>query len=111
MNVTLTGATGLIGSKLVRALRDRGDAVTVLSRSPDKARATLGVDAVAWDPPAGPAPAQALRGRDAVVHLAGEPVAQRWNEKVKRAIRESREIGTRHLVEGMQAAGAEGPRT
>jgi hypothetical protein len=111
MNVTLTGATGLIGSKLVRALRDRGDAVTVLSRSPEKARAALGVEAAAWDPLAGPAPSAALRGRDAVVHLAGEPVAQRWNAKVKDAIRESRVTGTRHLVEGLEAVGAEGPRT
>ena len=109
MNVTLTGATGLIGTKLVRALRDRGDAVTVLSRSPDKAGAALGVDAVAWDPLAGPAPAAALAGRDAVVHLAGEPVAQRWNAEVKQAIRDSRETGTRNLVEGLRAVGAGGP--
>jgi uncharacterized protein (TIGR01777 family) len=111
MNVTLTGATGLIGSKLVRALRERGDDVTVLSRSPEQARAALGVEAVAWDLAAGPAPDEALRGRDAVVHLAGEPVAQRWNAKVKDAIRESRVTGTRHLVDGLKAVGAEGPRT
>ena len=111
MHVTVTGATGLIGSKLVRVLRDRGDEVTVLSRSPEKAQATLGVEAIAWDPLAGPAPERALRGRDAVVHLAGEPVAQRWNDRVKRAIRESRELGTRHLVEGLRAAGTEGPGT
>ena len=98
MNVTLTGATGLIGTKLVRALRDHGDEVTVLSRSPEKAQAALGVAAIAWDPLAGPAPAEALRGRDAVIHLAGEPVAQRWNDDVKRRIRESRETGTRNLV-------------
>jgi uncharacterized protein (TIGR01777 family) len=110
MNVTLTGATGLIGCRLVRVLRDRGDAVTVLSRSPEKAQARLGVEAVAWDPMAGPAPASALTGRDAVVHLAGEPVAQRWNDDVKRRIRESRETGTRNLVAGLRAAGAEGPR-
>jgi uncharacterized protein (TIGR01777 family) len=108
MNVTLTGATGLIGTKLVRALRERGDTVTVLSRSPDKARSALGVDAVAWDPLAGPAPAEALAGRDAVVHLAGEPVAQRWSAKVKQAIRDSRETGTRNLVEGLRAVGAGG---
>jgi uncharacterized protein (TIGR01777 family) len=108
MNITLTGATGLIGSKLVRALRDRGDTVTVLSRSPEKAQASLGVEAVHWDPLAGPAPASALEGRDAVVHLAGEPVAQRWNDEVKRTILESREIGTRNLVAGLRAAGAEG---
>src|SRR3954454_3916104 len=105
MDVTLTGATGLIGIKLVRALRDRGDGITVLSRSPDRAQATLGVPAAAWDPLAGPAPTAALRGRDAVIHLAGEPVAQRWNDEVKQAIRESREAGTRNLVAGMRAAG------
>jgi uncharacterized protein (TIGR01777 family) len=111
MNVTVTGATGLIGTKLVRVLRDRGDDVTVLSRSPEKAQAALGVAAVAWDPTAGPAPAEALQGRDAVVHLAGEPVAQRWNADVKRRILESRETGTRNLVAGLRAVGAGGPRT
>jgi uncharacterized protein (TIGR01777 family) len=111
MNVTLTGATGLIGSKLVRVLRDRGDEVTVLSRSPEKAQAALGVTAVAWDPMAGPAPAEALRGRDAVVHLAGEPVAQRWNDDVKRKILESRETGTRNLVAGLRAVSGEGAKT
>jgi uncharacterized protein (TIGR01777 family) len=103
MNVTVTGATGLIGTKLVRVLRTRGDHVTVLSRSPQKAGAALGVEAAAWDPMAGAAPAEALRGRDAVVHLAGEPVAQRWTDKSRRAIRESREVGTRHLVDGLRA--------
>jgi uncharacterized protein len=103
MNVTLTGATGLIGTKLVRALRDHGDTVTVLSRSPEKAQASLGVEAISWDPLAGPAPAEALRGRDAVIHLAGEPVAQRWNDEVKHRILESREVGTRNLVAGLAA--------
>ncbi len=105
MNVTITGATGLIGTKLVQALQERGDGVTVLSRNPEKAQASLpGVEAVAWDPSAGPAPAAALAGRDAVVHLAGEPVAQRWNKKVKAAIHDSRETGTRNLVAGIAAA-------
>ena len=104
--VTVTGATGLIGSRLVRALRGRGDEVTVLSRNPDRAREAFGgdVEALAWDPAAGPAPSEALAGRDAVVHLAGENVAQRWSEDAKRRIRESREFGTRHLVEGLRAA-------
>jgi len=104
MRVTVTGATGLIGAKLVEDLQRRGDEVTVLSRSPDKAEGQLGVDAVAWDPETGPAPAAALAGRDAVVHLAGEPVAQRWNDEVKERIRRSRELGTRNLVEGIELA-------
>lgn len=108
MRVTVTGATGLIGGKLVGALLRRGDDVTVLTRNPDGARSKLGgaVEAVGWDPVAGPAPAAALDGRDAVVHLAGEPVAQRWNDDVKRRIRESREQGTRNLVAGIEAAAA-----
>lgn len=104
MNVTLTGATGLIGTKLVAALTARGDTVTVLSRNPARASAALGVEAHALDPVAGAAPAAALAGRDAVVHLAGEPVAQRWNAKVKQRILESRELGTRNLVAGLRDA-------
>ena len=87
------------------ALKARGDEVTVLSRNPERAQQTLGgVEAHAWDLKAGPAPVEALRGRDAVVHLAGEDVGQRWNEEVKREILESRELGTRNLVEGLRAA-------
>ena len=102
--VTLTGATGLLGRRLVRALHERGDEVTVLSRSPDRARESLGVEAHRWDPTAEPAPADALAGRDAVVHLAGENVAQRWSDESKRRILDSREQGTRNLVAGLRAA-------
>ncbi len=111
MNITMTGATGLIGRKLAKALRERGDGVTVLSRSPEKAGATLGVEAVRWDPEADPAPTEALVHRDAVVHLAGEPVAQRWSDDAKRRIRESRETGTRNLVAGLREAATLAPRT
>ncbi len=110
MRVTVTGATGLIGSSLVAALRERDAQVTVLTRDPDRARARLGeVEAVGWDTLGGPAPVAALEERDAVVHLAGEPVAQRWSAKVKRAIRESRVLGTRNLVEGLALAHSRPP--
>jgi uncharacterized protein (TIGR01777 family) len=105
MRVTITGATGRIGSLLVGELLSRGDEVTVLSRTPEKARSALpGVQAVAWHPGAGPAPAEALAGRDGVVHLAGEDVAQRWTDEAKQRIRSSRELGTRNLVAGLEAA-------
>lgn len=104
MKVTVTGATGLIGARLVARLRERGDQVTVLSRSPDRAAKSLGVEAAGWDPMAEPAPARGLAGRDAVVHLAGEGVAQRWSDDAKRAIRESRVTGTRNLVAGLRTA-------
>src|SRR3954467_1855740 len=104
MRVTVTGATGLIGRRLVAELRRRGDEVTVLSRDPDKASSRLGVEAVAWNATEEPAPGAALAGRDAVVHRAGEPVAQRWNDEVKRRIHDSRVTGTRNLVAGLREA-------
>ena len=117
MRVTVTGASGLIGTALVAELREHGAEVTVLSRDPSRvsAREQPGVRAVRWDPLGEPAPVQALVGADAVVHLAGENVAQRWTERAKRAIRESRVVGTRNLLAGLEAAGREAtdqrPRT
>jgi len=104
MRVTVTGATGSIGSQLVAELTARGDEVTVLSRSPDRAGEALGVEAMAWGVTGEPAPAEALAGRDAVVNLVGEPIAQRWSPSVKRAIRDSRVVGTRNLVAGLHEA-------
>ena len=104
MNVTVTGATGLIGRKLVAALKTRGDAVTVLSRDPGAAQQALSVPSQLWDPASGPAPTEALAGRDGVIHLAGAPVAQRWNARVKRDIQDSREVGTRNLVAALVGA-------
>src|SRR5688500_5446849 len=105
MRVTLTGATGRIGTGIVEALTARGDEVTGLTRNPEGARAKLpGAEAVEWDPNSGPAPAEALAGRDGVIHLAGEDVGQRWSNAVKERIRTSRELGTRNLVAGIEQA-------
>lgn len=105
-SVTLSGATGLIGTRLVGELLAAGWDVTVLSRDPDRARAKLGdrVRAERWDLLSEPAPASALTGRDAVVSLAGEPVSQRWSAAAKRAIRDSRVTGTENLIAGLRAA-------
>jgi uncharacterized protein len=107
MRVAITGGTGRIGGGLVEALVRRGDDVTVLTRAPERARERLphDVQAIAWDPMTEPAPANALDGRDAVVHLAGEDVGQRWTADVKRRIRASRELGTRNLVAGIEQTG------
>ena len=98
MRVTVTGATGRIGRHLVAALKQRGDEVTALSRDPDKATELLGVEAFAWNIKEDAAPKQALTGRDAIVHLAGEDVGQRWSKDVKAEILDSRERGTRNIV-------------
>jgi uncharacterized protein len=103
MRVTITGATGLVGSRLVSRWREQGVEITVLSRDPQRAEAKLGVSAMGWDLAREPAPSQAIGGRDAIVHLAGENVAQRWSAPAKRAIRDSRVDGTRHLLDGVRA--------
>jgi uncharacterized protein (TIGR01777 family) len=98
MKVTVTGATGRIGSQLVAALKARGDDVIALSRDPQRASERLGVGALPWDPENEAPPKPSLVGRDAVVHLAGEDVAQRWNKEAKARILDSREKSTRGLV-------------
>jgi uncharacterized protein (TIGR01777 family) len=114
VRVTVTGASGLIGPALVKALADRGDEVTVLSRDPARAARRLPPASICevWQPDREPAPASAVAGREAIVHLAGEPIAQRWSARAKRAIRESRVAGTSNLVAGLRACPeAERPRT
>jgi uncharacterized protein (TIGR01777 family) len=101
MAVLITGATGLLGSALIRKLPD----AVVVSRDPARASRKLGLGrAVRWDPAEGPVPLEALRGVEAVFNLAGESVADgRWTEAKKRRIRDSRVVGTRNLVAGLRA--------
>jgi uncharacterized protein len=96
MNITLTGATGFIGRHLTRALRDRGDTLTILTRTP---RPGTESRYLAWDAQSAPPP-EALEA-DAIIHLAGESVAQRWTSAVKQRIRSSRIDSTRALVDGI----------
>jgi uncharacterized protein len=104
VRVAVSGATGTIGSALVRELRERGDEVTALSRDAERASVTLGVPAAEWaEPKQEPPPASTLSGHDAVVHLIGETIAQRWSDEAKREIRESRVLTTRNLVAGLRA--------
>jgi uncharacterized protein (TIGR01777 family) len=106
--VTLTGATGLIGPRVIGALQAGGAEVSVLSRDAARASERLAraglapVQAFDWNLMSEPAPVQALQGRDAVVHLAGENIAQRWSESAKQAIRDSRVTGTRNLLAGLE---------
>jgi hypothetical protein len=105
MKVLVVGGGGFIGARLVEALRGRNDEVVVTGRSEERLRRRLpGVACVGWDPPSGPPPAAALAGVDAVVNVAGEPVARWWTKARKASIRESRVLGTRNLVAGLLAA-------
>ena len=114
MRVLITGATGTIGLAVVDALRGRGDEVVALTRDPERGQRVLGdgVDVHPWpEPTVAPPPAQALQGVDGVVHLLGEPVAQRWTDDAKERIRRSRVMATRMLVAGLAStADGAGPR-
>src|SRR5689334_25368034 len=82
MKVTLTGASGLIGRKLSSALQQRGDEVIPVSLRKDD------------EIPLG----------DAVIHLAGENVAQRWTDDARERIEQSRVQGTRRVVQAINAS-------
>lgn len=110
MRVFITGGTGLIGTQLIRRLRQRGDVPVVLTRRPDAARKTFGAETtiVEGDP--------TIAGRwmddaaecDAVVNLAGENLFnKRWNDEFKRVMRDSRIKSTDNVA----AALVRNPRT
>ena len=104
-SITVSGASGMIGRRLVDELQRQGWEVTILSREPVRAQHALGeVETYRWDPVEEPAPVQALAGRDAVAHLAGAPVSQRWTPADRRAIRDSRVTGTENLVAALREA-------
>lgn len=96
----ITGATGFVGSRLCDVLVASGHQVVALSRHPERAGHIPAVDVFGWNP-AEPPPADAFRGVDAVVHLAGESVSGRWTAAKKAEIERSRVLGTKSLVEAI----------
>ena len=107
MRVAVTGGTGFIGKALVATLLARGDAVLVLTRSPAKAQANVRAHPELaferWD--AEREPATWVGAVDAVVHLAGEGVFdRRWSEARKKALVDSRVLGTMAIAEAIREA-------
>jgi uncharacterized protein (TIGR01777 family) len=100
VKIAITGASGLIGRRLLKILAREGHTLHVLSRHAG-ANMPPGVRLFVWDPGKGEPPEEALREAGAVVHLAGENVAQRWTADARRRILESREAGTRSLVRAL----------
>jgi uncharacterized protein (TIGR01777 family) len=100
MKVAISGATGLIGTALRESLAADGIQIVALSR---RAARAPQMETIQWDVENGRFDASGLEDTDAVVHLAGEPIAQRWTDARKRAIRDSRVKSTRLLVEGLKS--------
>lgn len=103
MKILVTGASGLIGTALIPALKNEGHIVLQLVRQKEQANDTK----IFWNPEAQGIDAAALEGVEAVVHLAGENIAEgSWTAEKKKRIRESRVKGTTFISEtlaGLQA--------
>jgi uncharacterized protein (TIGR01777 family) len=98
MTYLITGATGFVGKQLVEHLLAEGHSVQYLGRKRDR---TMDLRAAfhLWENPSGSPPAlNAVPRCDAVIHLVGEPIAQRWTPEIKRKIFDSRVKSTRNLV-------------
>jgi len=104
MHILITGATGLIGTRLRALCAERDIAVTVTTRG----YATLdGATTVRWDPAVRPIPEAALEGVDAVVNLAGASVGEgRWTAARKAEILDSRVTVTRRIVDALADPGS-----
>jgi uncharacterized protein (TIGR01777 family) len=105
MKTVITGGTGFLGTPLVSALLADGHEVVVLSRSAS-ARVAPGARVALWDPERDDGSwASEIEGAEAVVNLAGEPIAgARWTAERKRRIEESRVVSTRRLARAIAAA-------
>ncbi len=108
MRVFLTGGTGLIGRRLVQRLVERGDEPVILSRRADEVRREKTMRSLRFiqGDPTEPVPwMQAVDGCDAIINLAGHNLfADRWNERVKHLIRDSRVHATEGVVKAIAAA-------
>jgi len=96
--VLISGSSGLVGSALLPRLTANGWQVTRLIRSD-----SAGPGQISWDP-SRPIPPESVSGFDAVIHLAGETIAERWTARKKQAIRDSRVVGTRNIAEALAQA-------
>jgi uncharacterized protein (TIGR01777 family) len=111
MKIVVTGATGFVGEKLVERLHALGDRIVVLARNPQKATRQFpqdtfpNVEVIGYTPLELGDWAKAISGSDAVINLAGEPLAGvRWTNKRKQEIRDSRILTTKVLVEAIAKA-------
>ncbi len=106
MKIAITGATGFIGSRLVEKLAKENQ-ILVLTRNLEKAKLVFPVSAfgnlelVHYSPTESGDWQKKVSGCDAVVNLAGAPIAERWTQSYKQAILESRQLGTRKIVEAI----------
>jgi uncharacterized protein len=106
MKIAIAGATGFVGSRLVEQLQTQGHQITILTRNPQQASSRFPqAEIVGYTPFKSGEWQKSISGCDAVVNLAGEPIAEkRWTPAQKQLILESRQLGTQKLVEAIAQA-------
>ncbi len=111
MKVAITGATGFVGSRLVERLQAQGHQPMILTRNRAAALSAFpNLEIVAYTPTESGLWQEAIAGCDAVVNLAGEPIAEsRWTPKQKQEIFDSRKLGTQKIVEAIAQANPKPP--
>jgi len=105
--ILITGATGLIGSHLCKALADRGDELTIFTRDVKKGKDKIpfAKNYVEWNYKNPNLWSEHLNGKDAVIHFASASIGdRRWTKNYKKEILDSREISTRNLVRAIEEA-------
>ncbi len=100
MHIGLTGATGFIGGKIIDLALRRGHEIVAFTRDPQRTIPGCEMRAFSLDVPPD------ICGCEALIHLAGEPVVGLWTAAKKRRIVDSRVLGTRRLVEAINATRA-----
>jgi uncharacterized protein len=111
MKIAIAGATGFVGSRLVEQLHAQGHQVLILTRSPQQASNRFPqAQVVGYNPLKSGDWQESISGCDAVINLAGEPIAEkRWTPAQKRVMMESRQIGTQKIVEAINLATSKPP--
>lgn len=90
MKILITGATGLIGTKLIGKLSEKGHTVHYLSTSKSKIKSAPGTYGYYWNPEKGIIDENCLINVDAIIHLAGATISKRWTPSYKKEILDSR---------------------
>jgi hypothetical protein len=101
MTIVVAGGSGFVGTALVKALLSKGYTVVVIDRvGPSFTHQQLFF--IPCDLEITPPPFNVLERTDAVINLAGRPIATKWTAAVKKQIRDSRVISTRHIIESLE---------
>jgi hypothetical protein len=109
MKIAITGASGFVGTKLVEKLISNHQ-IIVFTRNSEQAKSAFptsirsALEFVTYTPKTPGNWQEKIDGCDAVINLAGAPIAERWNESYKKEILESRQLGTRMIVDAIAQA-------